>query len=125
MGFDFSRLDAELAALGEVPANLAELARSYAGTQGSLADTDALLATLGAPVDLQAFAAPALPASPPRRAPAAPPPKSEEIALPEPVANGPSPASGELALDGAVPRSGSFALDDEPPPKNALDLGFE
>jgi hypothetical protein len=84
MGFDFSGLDAELAALGQPPANVLELAKSYTGSPKSLKDVDAALSSLGEPVDPSRFAA-RLPsaARPVPKPDAARPPESKEISLPD------------------------------------------
>ena len=47
MGFDFSAIDAELSTLGPEPAELATLARRFAGELGSLAEVDRALEALG------------------------------------------------------------------------------
>lgn len=111
MGYDFSELDAELAALGNVPANVAELARSFAGVELSLAAVDRALEALGAQVSVPVSVPPVRPA-PSAEDSSDALTRSGEIALPDPVPTNEAPDSGELALDAPSPRSGSYALSD-------------
>jgi hypothetical protein len=130
MGFDLSHIDAELTALGEVPADLDASRTALAGLDlSSLSAVDAALTALGEPADAASFklAVKALPVfstdeveetQEPSEAAASVDearPKSGEIALGEPVRRRepPPPQSGELSLDADPPRSGAFELPSE------------
>ncbi len=134
MGFDLSHIDAELTALGEVPADLDASRAALAGLDlSSLSAVDAALTALGEPADAASFklelkALPAFSideAHETQETQAAQElsetaasvdearPKSGEIALGEPVRRREPPQSGELSLDADPPRSGAFELPSE------------
>jgi hypothetical protein len=106
MGFDFVEPDTALSALGQVPDNAAELARTYAGTLGSLREVDVLLAELaqGVAVTFRAAARPA--PKPPAQAPTlkAPPSATHTQALEaRPAAPPAAPSLQESAVGAAKP----------------------
>ena len=151
MGFDFSAIDAELSTLGPEPAELATLARRFAGELGSLADVDRALEALGVAVEL-----PPAPARPALRLEYVPTPAERDAPLElqvdddelgasvdaaltpmlsiDPPANvgGPSPQSGEIPLPEPVrraveqePISGELSLDAEAPTSGSFELPSE
>jgi hypothetical protein len=151
MGFDFSAIDAELSTLGSEPAELATLARRFAGELGTLADVDRALDALGVAAEL-----PAAPARAPLRleyvqsaaerdAPLELSVEGDELdasvdaALTpmlsvDPPANvgGRAPQSGEIPLIEPVrrasaqdPVSGELALDGEAPTSGSFELPEE
>jgi hypothetical protein len=147
MGFDFSALDAELAALGTEPADVLQLAAQFAGSLTSLADADQALSELEQGVAVFR-AAPRLeltrlpepepdhaplelaeeeltPDDAREPAPSIPPPNEPRLI----EVSGHRPESGEMALPEPVKRppedpiSGELALvDSEPPTSGSFAL---
>jgi hypothetical protein len=146
MGFDFSALDAELAALGTEPADVLQLAAHFAGSLSSLADADRALSELDQGIAV------ARPAAPRLELTRLPEPETDHVPLelsdeeltthevdapPMPLAGEPRllelsghrPESGEMALPEPVKRppedpiSGELALvDSEPPTSGSFAL---